>query len=25
VAMTGPTPTALMRDFWRGAVSGPEV
>jgi CubicO group peptidase (beta-lactamase class C family) len=25
VAMTGPTPTALMRDFWRGAAAGPEV
>jgi CubicO group peptidase (beta-lactamase class C family) len=25
VAMTGPTPTALMRDFWRSAVAGPEV
>jgi CubicO group peptidase (beta-lactamase class C family) len=25
VAMTGPTPTALMRDFWRGASSGPEA
>jgi hypothetical protein len=24
-AMTGPTPTALMRDFWRPAVAGPEV
>jgi CubicO group peptidase (beta-lactamase class C family) len=25
VEMTGPTPTALMRDFWRCAATGPEV